>query len=81
MPGVAQSMMLAAWAAGVGSCPNAGADHDVLVGPLGIGTQEQVAAVLTFGIPARPVEIGRHTTAARSARAARRSSSDVATYA
>ena len=51
---VAQNMMLAAWNDGVGSCPNGVADRERLHGVLGIGEDEQVSIVLSFGYPERP---------------------------
>jgi nitroreductase len=49
----AQNMMLAAWADGVGSCPNGVADRETMRAVLGHGEDDQVATVLTFGYPAR----------------------------
>jgi nitroreductase len=50
-----QNMMLAAWNDGVGSCPNGLAEREAASELLGIGEDEHVAIVLTFGYPARPV--------------------------
>jgi nitroreductase len=50
----AQNMMLAASAAGIGSCPNGIADAERLRAAVGHGEDESVATVLTFGRPARP---------------------------
>jgi nitroreductase len=50
----AQDMMLAAANDGVGSCPNGAADPEALRAALGLGADEQVATVLTFGFPATP---------------------------
>ena len=52
----AQNMMLAAWNDGIGSCPNGVADADALAAVLGHGDDEQVATVIGFGYPARPVD-------------------------
>jgi nitroreductase len=52
----AQNMMLAASNDGIGSCPNGIADPDALAAVVGAGPEEQVATVLTFGYPARPVD-------------------------
>lgn len=52
----AQNMMLAASGDGIGSCPNGIADSDALAALLGHGDDEQVATVLSFGYPARPVD-------------------------
>jgi len=57
----AQNMMLAAWALGIGSCPNGVADRETMDGLLGIGAEDQIATVLTFGYPARRRDPGRHT--------------------
>lgn len=50
----AQSMMLAAWNEGIGSCPNGMPDPDGTAGVLGLDEDERPAIVLTFGYPARP---------------------------
>ena len=47
-----QNMMLAAWNDGVASCPNGIADADAARAALGLGEDDQVATVLTFGYPA-----------------------------
>jgi nitroreductase len=52
----AQNMMLAAWNEGIGSCPNGIADTDALASLVGASDDEQIAIVLTFGYPARPVD-------------------------
>jgi nitroreductase len=52
----AQNMMLAAWNEGIGSTPNGIADADVLRAALGLGPDEQVAIVLSFGYPTRRVD-------------------------
>ena len=52
----AQNMMLAASNDGIGSCPNGIADADALAAVLGHGDDEQVATVISFGYPARPVD-------------------------
>jgi nitroreductase len=48
-----QNMMLAAWNEGVASCPNGIADAEGVRAALGLGEDEPVATVLTFGYPAR----------------------------
>ncbi len=50
----AQHMRLAAWAEGVGSCPNGIADRAAMDEMLAVGPDRQVATVLSFGYPARP---------------------------
>jgi nitroreductase len=52
----AQNMMLAAWGDGIGSCPNGIANPEALAAVLGHDDEEQVATVLSFGYPARPVD-------------------------
>jgi nitroreductase len=47
-----QDMMLAAWSDGVASCPNGIADAEAARGALGLGEDDQLATVLTFGYPA-----------------------------
>ncbi len=48
-----QNMMLAAWNDGVASCPNGISDAEQALAALGLGEDEPVATVLTFGYPAR----------------------------
>ena len=57
-----QNMTLAAWNDGVASCPNGIADADAARAALGLGQDDQVATVLTFGYPATG-----HTGESRSA--------------
>ena len=57
----AQNMMLAAWGDGIGSCPNGIADPEALAAVLGHADDEQVATVLSFGYPARPVDPASRT--------------------
>jgi len=52
----AQNMMLAAWGDGIGSCPNGIANPEALAAVFGHADDEQVATVLSFGYPARPVD-------------------------
>jgi nitroreductase len=47
-----QNMMLAAWNEGVASCPNGIADAEKAAAALGLGEDDQLAVVLTFGYPA-----------------------------
>jgi len=68
----AQNMMLAAWNAGVGSCPNGLQDPDGARQALGLGEDEQLAIVLTFGYPARERDPFRRTPEEWSARANRK---------
>jgi len=73
----AQSMLLAAWAEGLASCPNGVADtaraHEALDATEG----ETPVIVLTFGLPERPRDPGRHTVAEWSARANRKRPDEV----
>lgn len=50
----AQNMMLAAWNEGVTSCPNGMPDAAVTGGLLGLGEDENVINILTFGYPDPP---------------------------
>jgi nitroreductase len=68
----AQNMLLAAWNAGVGGCPNGLSDPDAGRAALGLGADEEVAIVLTFGYPARERDPGRRTPEEWSARADRK---------
>jgi nitroreductase len=51
---VAQNMMVAAWALGVGSCPNSVRpdEHDRMRHDLGVPAEAAVATILTMGYPA-----------------------------
>jgi nitroreductase len=49
----AQNMMLAAWALGVGSCPNGVNDRVGLNRALGLDDEDKIATVLSFGYPAK----------------------------
>ena len=50
----AQNMLLAAWAHGVGSCPNGMPDREAAAEALGLPDGETPAILLSFGYPARP---------------------------
>jgi nitroreductase len=67
----AQNMMLAAWNEGIGSCPNGIADSEALASVVGASEEEQIAIVLTFGYPARPVDPSSHSPEEWIARADR----------
>jgi nitroreductase len=62
-----QNMMLAAWDAGVGSCPNGIKDPDGAARICG----GEVKMVLSFGYPAKQRDVGAHTADEWSARAKR----------
>jgi nitroreductase len=68
----AQNMLLAAWDAGVGSCPNGLRDPDAARAALGLDADEELAIVLTFGYPARERDPKRRTPEEWSARADRK---------
>jgi nitroreductase len=72
-----QNMLLAAWNAGVGSCPNGLADDAKAHDALGLDHDEQIAIVLTFGYPARERDPSRHTPDEWSARANRKPLDDL----
>ena len=73
----AQNMLLAAWNEGVSSCPNGVADPDAAHTALGLGEDETLVIVLTFGIPERLREPGSRAPEEWSARANRRPLDDV----
>jgi nitroreductase len=68
----AQNMLLAAWNAGVGSCPNGQKDPEAARAALGLGPDDEIAIVLTFGYPARERHPERLTPDEWSARADRK---------
>jgi len=68
----AQSMLLAAWAEGVASCPNGIADAELARRALAAAGDETPVIVLTFGVPERPRDPGRHTVDEWSSRANRK---------
>jgi nitroreductase len=68
----AQNMMLVAWNEGVGSCPNGQQDPDAARAALGLGDEEELAIVLTFGYPARERDPFHHAPEEWSARANRK---------
>jgi nitroreductase len=51
---VAQNMMVAAWALGVGSCPNSVRpdEHDMMRRDLGVPADAAIATIITLGYPA-----------------------------
>jgi nitroreductase len=76
----AQNRLLAAHADGIGSCPNGVADAEAMAAAVGIGADEQVATVLTFGYPARPRDPARRTSEEWIARADRRPFDEIVKY-
>ncbi len=73
----AQNMMLAAWDAGIVSCPNGVAVPDVLRSELDLGPDWAPVSVLTFGHPAVERPAGRRSPERWIERAPRRSRDDV----
>ncbi len=73
----AQSMLLAAWAEGIASCPNGIADEGLAREVLECGADETPVIVLSFGLPERPRNPGSHDAAEWSARANRRPLAEV----
>jgi nitroreductase len=76
----AQSMLLAAWAAGLASCPNGISDPGLARKALDAAEDESPVIVLTFGLPERPRDPERHTVAEWSARANRKPLDDVVRF-
>ena len=68
----AQNMLLAAWNAGVSSCPNGIADADRVRAALDLAEDEEIAIVLSFGVPERPRDVGARSAEEWSARANRK---------
>jgi len=73
----AQSMLLAAWAAGIASSPNGIRDADLARGVLEAGEAETPVIVLSFGHPERRRDPESHTASEWSARANRRPITEV----
>jgi nitroreductase len=72
-----QSMLLAAWNAGVASCPNGVRDGATAHGAVGAAVDETVAIVLTFGLPERLRDVAARSPEEWSQRANRRSLDEV----
>ena len=68
----AQNMLLVAWNAGVGGCPNGVSDQPAAKAALGLDTDDDVAIVLTFGYPAHARDPDRRTPEEWSSRANRK---------
>lgn len=73
----AQNMLLAAWNEGISSCPNGLEDRDGAHAALGLGEDETLVIVLTFGVPERRRDPVSQTAEDWSARANRRPLDDV----
>ncbi len=68
----AENMMLAAWDAGVGSCPNGPRDAGAVAAALGLAEGEEVATIISFGYPEGGADPGRRSPEEWVARADRR---------
>jgi len=68
----AQSILLAAWAEGLASCPNGIADTDAARHALDASESETPVIVLSFGFPAKPRDASLRTVAEWSERANRK---------
>jgi len=68
----AQSILLAAWAEGLASCPNGIADPDAARRALDATDDETPVIVLSFGLPAKPRDPNVRTAAEWSERANRK---------
>jgi len=73
----AQSMLLAAWAEGIASCPNGIAEIDVARRALDATDDETPVIVLSFGLPEKPRDPEQQTAGEWSARANRKSIDEV----
>ena len=68
----AQSILLAAWAEGLASCPNGIADTDAARRALDASEDETPVIVLSFGFPAKPRDVNVRSAAEWSERANRK---------
>lgn len=68
----AQSILLAAWAEGLASCPNGIADMDAARRALDASENETPVIVLSFGLPAKPRDASLRTAQEWSERANRK---------
>ncbi len=68
----AQNMLLTAWNEGVGGSPNGIAEEEPVRKALGLGEDERVAIVLSFGYPAKPRDPSSRAPEEWSARANRK---------
>jgi nitroreductase len=73
-----QSMLLAAWNEGIASSPNGLADHEGAAALLGLGEDERLQIVLSFGYPAKPRDAESRTAEEWSAAANRKPLEEVA---
>jgi nitroreductase len=72
-----QNMLLVAWSDGVGSCPNGFSDPAAAREALGLGEDDELAILLTFGYPAHERDVSRHSAEEWSARANRKPLDDL----
>ena len=72
-----QNMMLVAWNDGVVSCPNGMPDPEATRALLGLGEDDSVAIVLSFGYPTRPRDPESRSAEEWSARANRKPLGDI----
>ena len=68
----AQNMLLAAWNAGISSCPNGIGDAERLHAALDLAEDEAIAIVLSFGVPETPRDVAARNAEEWSARANRK---------
>ncbi len=68
----AQNMLLAAWNEGVSSCPNGLGDAEGPHAALELADDEDVAIVLSFGLPEKPRDVAARSAEEWSARANRK---------
>jgi nitroreductase len=73
----AQNMLLAAWNEGVSSCPNGIADTERVRSALALPDDEEVAIVLSFGLPERLRDVAARSAEEWSSRANRKPLPDV----
>ena len=73
----AQNMLLAAWNAGLSSCPNGIADAELVRAALDVAEDEEVAIVLSFGVPERRRDVAARSAEEWSARANRKPLAEV----
>jgi nitroreductase len=76
----AQNMMLAAWNEGVTSCPNGMPDPQETANVLGLGEDESVVNVLSFGYPAKPRDPNSRPAEEWIRRAKRKPREEVVTF-
>ena len=67
-----QNMLLAAWNAGISSCPNGLGDAEGLHAALELADEEAVAIVLSFGLPEKSRDVAARSAEEWSARANRK---------